>query len=55
MSWLYLPPMPGPAIFIFALSGLLLFLGIPAIIMERRKEIRKEKARGQTYPSRKLK
>jgi len=51
MSWLHLPPMPGLTIFMFALCGFILIVGIPAILVERRKEIRKKKARRQPYPS----
>jgi len=51
MSWLHLPPMPGLSIFMFALCGFILIVGIPAIMIERLKEIRKKKARGQSYPS----
>jgi len=45
MPFWTLPPVPGFSLFLFAASGLIFLLGIVAYVMEKRKEIKKEKDR----------
>jgi len=45
MPYWTLPPIPGFSLFLFAFCGLIFVLGVSGYIVERRKEIKKERDR----------